>query len=116
VTSSFPHQRGACARLVVQKINDAGSKTRQIGTARQVIRQSGLRTRRESREHDNKINYLIDLQIRNEELQKHNEERFSKLAESQASLAESQSSTDRRLDALIDIIKEGRNGNSMRNN
>ena len=28
---------------------------------------AGLRTRRESREHDNKINHLIDLQIRNEE-------------------------------------------------
>lgn len=69
---------------------------------------AGLRTRRESREHDNKINHLIDLQIRNEE-------RFARLAESQTVLAESQANTDRRLDALIDIIRNGRNGDSMRN-
>ena len=31
---------------------------------------AGLRARRESREHDNKINHLVDLQIRNEERQK----------------------------------------------
>jgi len=69
---------------------------------------AGLRARRESREHDNKINHLVDLQIRNEE-------RFAKLAESQTVLAESQANTDRRLDALIDIIRDGRNGDSMRN-
>lgn len=82
----------------------------------------GLRTRHESREHDNKINCLIDLQIRNEEkfgnqdrkighlieLQEQNEGRFAKLAESQAN-------SDRRLDALIDIIRKDRNGNPTRN-
>ena len=76
---------------------------------------AGLRARRESREHDNKINHLVDLQIRNEESQKQNEERFAKLAESQTVLAESQANTDRRLDALIDIIRDGRNGDSIRN-
>ncbi len=84
---------------------------------------AGYRARGELRDHDKKINYLIDLQIHNEELQKQNEERFGKLAESQvnlaeaqAGLAESQAGTDRRLNSLIDIIREGRNGDSSRNN
>ena len=75
------------------------------------------------REHDKKISHLIDLQIHNEELQKQNEVRFAKLAESHASLAESQAilaqsqaSTDRRLNSLIDIVREGRNGDTLRNN
>jgi hypothetical protein len=50
------------------------------------------------REMDEKIEILVNMQIKNEE-------RF-------AQLAESQSHTDRRLDALIDIIREGRNGKS----
>jgi hypothetical protein len=94
---------------------------------------AGLRARREGREQDKKLDHLISLQIHNEEkfaqheakfaqhqekfanqtekidilidLQIQNEERFGKLAESQAN-------TDRRLDSLIDIIRQGRNGNS----
>lgn len=80
----------------------------------------GVRARRELRRdlwnHDHKINYLADLQIKNEE-------RFAKLAESQvhlgeshARLAKSQANTNQRLDELIDIIKDGRNGGSSRNN
>jgi hypothetical protein len=63
--------------------------------ARLMVR-AGLRARREMRQQDDKITIMIDAQIRNEE-------RFARLAESQAH-------TDRRLDALIDIIREGRNG------
>lgn len=65
--------------------------------ARLMVR-AGLRARRQMREQDDKINMIIDAQMKNEE-------RFAKLAESQ-------SHTDRRLDALIDIIREGRNGKS----
>ncbi len=65
--------------------------------ARLMVR-AGLRARREMRQQDDKITIMIDAQIRNEE-------RFAKLAESQTH-------TDRRLDALINIIKEGRNGKS----
>jgi hypothetical protein len=36
--------------------------------------------------------------------------RMAELAESQAELAESQTHTDQRLNALIDIVREGRNG------
>jgi D-serine deaminase-like pyridoxal phosphate-dependent protein len=57
-----------------------------------------LKDRRRMREMDEKIAILINMQIKNEE-------RFAQLAESQAH-------TDRRLDALIDIIREGRNGKS----
>lgn len=59
--------------------------------------------REQHRDHDHKINHLIDLQIKNEEKFASNEERFAKLAESQAN-------TDRRLNSLIDIIREGRKG------
>jgi D-serine deaminase-like pyridoxal phosphate-dependent protein len=65
--------------------------------ARLLVR-AGLRARREMRSQDDKITIMIDAQIKNEE-------RF-------AELAESQKHTDRRLDALIDIVKEGRNGKS----
>ncbi len=64
---------------------------------------AGLRARRQTREQDQKIGIIIDAQIRNEERFARNEERFAKLTESQTH-------TDQRLDALIDIIREGRNG------
>ena len=66
---------------------------------------AGLRARREMRQQDDKITIMIDAQIKNEE-------RFAKLAQAQTELAESQTHTDRRLDTLIDIVKEGRNGKS----
>jgi hypothetical protein len=64
---------------------------------------AGLRARRQTREQDQKIGIIIDAQIRNEERFARNEERFAKLTESQTH-------TYQRLDALIDIIREGRNG------
>jgi hypothetical protein len=68
-----------------------------------------------------RIEHLIDLQLRNEarfvdqngridnliKLQKDNEVRFARLAEYQIN-------TDRRLEALIEIVKEGRNGKSRK--
>jgi hypothetical protein len=70
-----------------------------------LLVRAGLRARRELRQQDDKITIMIDAQIKNEE-------RFAKLAQAQTELAESQTHTDRRLDALIDIVKEGRNGKS----
>ena len=72
--------------------------------ARLLVR-AGLRARREMRQQDDKITIMIDAQIKNEE-------RFAKLAQAQTELAASQTHTDRRLDALIDIVREGRNGKS----
>ena len=66
---------------------------------------AGLRARRQTREQDQKIGIIIDAQIRNEERFARNEERFAKLTESQTH-------TDQRLDALIDIIRKERNGES----
>ena len=95
-----------------------------------LITRAGLRVRREQNE---KINIIIDAQIKNEDRFAQNEERFAQLAgsqrltderfkelaESQKELAESQKElttsqklTDERLSALIDIIRRDHNGNS----
>jgi hypothetical protein len=73
-----------------------------------LFARAGRRVRREVREHESKISYLIDLQIRNEELQRQNEGRFAKLGESQVR-------TDSRLRGLIDLINKGQQGNSLEN-
>jgi hypothetical protein len=100
--------------------------------ARLTVR-AGLRARREMRQQDDKITIMIDAQIKNEErfsnemhqqddkitimidAQIKNEERFAKLAQAQTELAISQKRTDGRLDALIDIVREGRNGSAGSN-
>jgi hypothetical protein len=68
-----------------------------------LLVRAGLRARRELRQQDDKITIMMDAQIKNEE-------RFAKLAQAQTELAEAQAQTDRRLEALIDIVKESRNG------
>jgi hypothetical protein len=82
---------------------------------------SQLRAR--DREHDEKIDHLVDLQIkneekfaRNEERFARNEERFARNEERFAKVAESLASTDQRLNSLIDIIREVRNGDAASNN
>ena len=95
---------------------------------------AGARVRREQNE---KINIIIDSQIRNEDRFARNEERFARneerfarneerfatladdlarshneLAESIKELAKAQMQTESRLDSLIEIIKRDRNGNS----
>ena len=66
---------------------------------------AGQRGRTELREQDEKITILIDAQVKNED-------RFAALASAQTRLTDSQAHTDRRLDALIDIIRKKRNGES----
>jgi D-serine deaminase-like pyridoxal phosphate-dependent protein len=63
-----------------------------------LLVRAGLRARRELRQQDDKITIMMDAQIKNEE-------RF-------AALVESQKHTARQLDALIEIVKESRNGKS----
>lgn len=70
---------------------------------------AGLRARSQMREQGDRIKMIIEYQMQNEERFGRNEERFAKLAEAQAH-------TDRRLDALIEIVREGRNGRSSSNN
>ena len=65
-------------------------------------------------EHDRLINHMFDLQIKNEEKFAQNEERFGRNEERFAKLVESQAGTDRRLNSLIEIIKERTNGGDMR--
>ncbi|HKE55490.1 MAG TPA: hypothetical protein VKB46_02270 [Pyrinomonadaceae bacterium] len=66
---------------------------------------AGLRARTQLREQNDKITMLINLQMRNDELFARNEVRFAQLAEAQVH-------TDRRLDALIDIVRNGRKDRS----
>jgi hypothetical protein len=68
-----------------------------------LFAREGVRERRRKREQDEKINLVLNLQVANED-------RFSALSEAQKHLTESQIHTDRRLDALIDIVREWRNG------
>jgi hypothetical protein len=74
------------------------SETRLVRVERvaKLIVRAGMRARREMRVQDERLAALIGVQERN--------------AEAIARLAESQAHTDRRLDALIDIVREGRNG------
>ena len=60
-----------------------------------LIIKAGRRTRRHVREMDERF-----------------EQRFAKLTDALTALAGGQAQTDRRLDALIDIVREGRNGRS----
>jgi len=73
---------------------------------------AGLRARANAREQDQKINIVIDWQVRNEERFAELNAAQVSLAEAQTRLADSQAHSDRRLDALIDIVREGRNGKS----
>ena len=63
-----------------------------------LFAKAGLRARSQFRKQ---YEILMDAQMRNEERFARNEERFKRLANSQIH-------TDQRLDALIDIIREGR--------
>jgi len=67
---------------------------------------AGLRARSQFRKQ---YEILIDAQMRNEVRFERNEERFAQNEVRFARLADSQIHTDQRLDALIDIIREGRN-------
>ena len=64
-----------------------------------LFAKAGLRARSQFRKQ---YEILMDAQMRNEERFARNEERFERLVDSQIH-------TDQRLDALIDIIREGRN-------
>src|SRR6267143_1401934 len=96
-----------------------------------LFARAGRRARGDLRQQEEKINILINLHMQNAELFARNEERFAKNEERFAKqdeniqallefqkrtdeifveLAESQANSDRRLNSLIDIIREDRNG------
>lgn len=82
-----------------------------------LLVRAGYRARKQFRnEHKRMINHAFDLRIANEEKFAQNEERFSRNEgryvrneERFAQLVELQVNTDRRLNFLIEIIKDGRN-------
>ena len=69
---------------------------------------AGLRARRSGREQDDKINMIVDYQIKNEERFQQNEERFALLAEAQTRLADSQTHSDQKLNALMGFVRNRR--------
>ena len=69
---------------------------------------AGLRARKTARDQEEKINLIIDMQSRGfAEFR----DMFVELRDAQMRLIESQLDTDRRLDALIDIVRGKLNGN-----
>jgi hypothetical protein len=95
---------------------------------------AGLRVRRDLRGMDEKLNILVNHQIRNEERFARNEERFArneerfarneerlaKLAartdEKFAEVAEFQAVTERRFAELVQILRQRQTGNSLTDN
>ena len=81
-----------------------------------LLVRAGFRARRELNE---KVNIIINAQIKTEERlnklvesQTHTDEQLRALLKSQQELAESQKLTDARLNTLIDIVRRDRNGDS----
>ena len=78
-----------------------------------LLAKAGYRARKDVREQLRAVRQqgeiLMDAQMRTEARFQQNEVRFERLSEAQIKLTESQAHTDRRLDALIDIIRGGRN-------
>lgn len=70
---------------------------------------AGLRARRNLRDMDEKMNILIDAQIRNEERFAMSDERFRR---SDERFARFEIRTAQTLKALMEIVKKIRNGNS----
>ena len=75
---------------------------------------AGLRYRYDLREIGDKLNIVVNAQIRNEELSTQNETRLTKLAERTdrkfAELAVFQKRTEESLAELIKIVRRSRNG------
>jgi hypothetical protein len=81
----------------MQRLEEADARAaKRIDRVESVLKLAIRAGQRERKETGEKFNALIDAQMRTDE--------------ALAKLAESQTHTDKRLDALIDIIREGRNG------
>ncbi|MBC7911859.1 MAG: hypothetical protein H7Y30_15235 [Pyrinomonadaceae bacterium] len=106
------------AELTV-KMDKAEVRITRLENVLKLAIRAGLRERKETRE---KINILIDSHVRLAEAQARTEAAVARMADAQAQtdaalakLAGSQTHTDERLDALIEIVRKERNGNSDSN-
>jgi hypothetical protein len=99
INRKFDVVAGHLANLAISQEKSERRMDRLERVVKGVIR-AGLRERRETRE---KINALVDAHVRTEAA-------LARMAEAQTEMAQAQTHTDKRLDALIDIVKEGRNG------
>lgn len=82
------------AQLTVNQQRGDERITRLERVVKLMVR-AGLRTRRQIREQDERF-----------------ESRFARVTDALTTVAEAQAHSDHRLDALIDIVREGRNGKS----
>ncbi len=99
------NQQGQFAANLQQSEVYGKSDTHRIDRLERVMKlvvRAGLRERKDTRE---KINSLIDSQTRTNEA-------LARMADAQANLADAQAHSDARLDALIDIVRNERNGKS----
>jgi hypothetical protein len=85
-----------------ERMNRTDERVSRIERVLTLAIRAGQRERRQWRERHAS---LVDAQARTEEAQARTEAALTRLAEAQAH-------TDSRLDALIDIVREGRNGKS----
>jgi hypothetical protein len=115
-TAMTPEQRldriERIAKLFVTAGLRARRNMRQLDENIGILVNLQIQNEERFKNQDEKINILIDFQRANEERFKANEERFKANEERFAQLVESQSKTDRRLEGLIEIIRNARNGNA----
>lgn len=77
-----------------------------------LIIKAGYRARQQSRAQDEKINILIDSQIKTDEQQKRFQGDLDRLEANQENLQASQESLQASLKAFLDSMRRGRNGKS----
>lgn len=87
-----------------QKLLESQTETVQIVNRLAAVMVEGFK------QTNTKMDALIDSHMRTEEKLTRLADSQTKLAEAQVQLAEAQTHTEQRLDALIDIVREGRNG------
>jgi hypothetical protein len=84
-----------------------GERLDRLERIMKLVVRAGLRERRDTRD---RINALLDAHIKTEDAMARMVEAQRNMADAQKNMADVQAHTDERLDALIDIVREGRNG------
>ncbi len=112
-TMDFILQQQARFAANMQKLEEADTRAGQrIERLERVVKlaiRAGVRERKDTRA---KLDALIDSHIKLADSHVKLTDAQAKLADAQVRLADSQTHTDRRLDALIDIVRDEREGSS----
>ena len=95
-------------------LNQQAQSEARLGRLEDIVtRLADASLRRITRLEDS-MTALVDAQVRNEDKVSALTESMDVLAKTMTELAQAQAHTDRKLDALIDIVREGREGGSAR--